>query len=72
MFESRISSGATEKPPGMGKTSRKDGCLAYDMEGHPQKCVERFCELANTKVEQLYKVSHPCSDDPSLSSKMYN
>ena len=27
------------------------------------KCVERYCELANKKVEQLYKVSSPCSDD---------
>ena len=28
-----------------------------------KKCVERYCELANKKVEQLYKVSHPCLDD---------
>ena len=28
---------------------------SYDMEGHAQKCVERYCELANRKVEQLYK-----------------
>ena len=33
------------------------------MEGHAQKCVERYCEFANKKVEQLYKVSHPCLDD---------
>ena len=33
------------------------------MEGHAQKCVERCCELANKKVEQLYKVSSPCLDD---------
>ena len=26
------------------------------MEGHAQKCVERYWELANKKVEQLYKV----------------
>ena len=31
----------------------------HDMEGHDQKCSERFCELANKKVEQLYKVSSP-------------
>ena len=36
------------------------------MEGHAQKCVERYCELANKKVEQLYKVSHPCLDDHQL------
>ena len=36
---------------------------SYDMEEHAQKCVERYCELANKKVEQLYKVSSPCLDD---------
>ena len=34
------------------------------MEAHAQKCVERYCELANKKTEQLYKVSSPCLDDP--------
>ena len=33
------------------------------MDGHAQKCVERFCELANKIVEQLYKVPNPCLDD---------
>ena len=33
------------------------------MEGHAQKCVERYCEVANKKVEQLYNVSHPCLDE---------
>ena len=28
-----------------------------------KKCVERYCELANKKLEQLYKVSNLCSDD---------
>ena len=28
-----------------------------------KKCVERYCELANNKTEQLYKVSSPCLDD---------
>ena len=32
------------------------------MEGRARKCVERYCELANKKVEQLYKVSSPCQD----------
>ena len=32
------------------------------MEGHAKKCVERYCELANKKTEQLYKVSTPCLD----------
>ena len=33
------------------------------MEGHAKKCVERYCELANKKVEQLHKVSSLCLDD---------
>ena len=28
-----------------------------------KKCVERYCELANKKAEQLYKVSSPCLND---------
>ena len=35
----------------------------YDMERPAQKCVERTCELANKKMEQLYRVSSPCLDD---------
>ena len=34
-----------------------------DMEGHAQKSVERHCEPANKKVEQLCNVSSPCLDD---------
>ena len=33
------------------------------MEGHPKKCVERFCEHANKTSEQIYKVAAPCMDD---------
>ena len=36
---------------------------SYDMEGHAQNCVERCCELAKKKKEQLYKVANPCLDD---------
>ena len=63
MFESRISAGATEKLPGWEKPHAKTVAWSYDMEGHAQKCVERYCELANKKTEQLYKVSSPCLDD---------
>ena len=66
-FESRISAGASEKLTGV-KTSRTVA-WSYDMEGHAQKCVERFCELANKKVEPLYKVSSPCLDDHQLQQK---
>ena len=61
MFESRISSGATEKLPCSGNL-----CISswsYDMEGHAKNCVERYCELANKTTQQLYKVSAPCIDD---------
>ena len=36
---------------------------SYDMEGHAKKCVQRYCELANWTIQQLYKVSTPCLDD---------
>ena len=58
-----MSAGATEKMPGCEKPHAQTVVWSYDMEGHAPKCVERYCELANKKVEQLYKVSHPCLDD---------
>ena len=63
MFESRISAGATEKLPGWETPHAKTVAWSHDMEGHARKCIERYCELANKEVEQLYKVSHPCLDD---------
>ena len=56
MFESRISAGATEKLPGWDKFHAKTVAWSCDMEGHARKCVERYCELANKKVEQIKKV----------------
>ena len=49
----------------LGKASRENsgGIWSYDMEKHARKCVERYCELADKKVEQLHKVSNPCLDD---------
>ena len=63
MFGPRISAGATEKLPGWDKPRAKTSAWSYDMEGHARKCVERYCEVADEKTEQLYKVSHPCLDD---------
>ena len=63
MFESRISAGATEKLVVSGKSDANISSWSYDMEGHAKTCVERYCELANKKAEQLYKVSAPCLDD---------
>ena len=61
MFESRISAGATEKLPCSENLSISS--WSYDVEGHAKKCVERYCELANKTIQQLYKVSTPCIDD---------
>ena len=51
------------KIPGWDKPRAKTSAWSYDMEGHARKSVERYCELANKKTEQLFKVSSPCSDD---------
>ena len=58
-----MSAGAIEKLPGW---DAKTVAWSYDMEGHAQKCVDRYCELANKKREQLYKVSSPCLDDHQI------
>ena len=63
MFESRISAGATEKLLECMKFHTKTVAWSSDMKGHANKCVERSCELANKKTEQLFKVSTLCLDD---------
>ena len=60
MFESRISAERTEKLP--YSENFRISSWSYDMEGHAEKCVERYCELANKTTQQLYKVSTPCID----------
>ena len=62
MFESRISAVATEKLPGWEKPQAQTVAWSHDMEGHAQKCVERYCELAHKKVGKLYKLSSLCLD----------
>ena len=62
MFESRISANATEKLPGLEIPHAKTVAWSYDMEGHAQEYVESYCELANKKTKQLYKMSTPCLD----------
>ena len=49
MFESRIAAGPSDKLPGWDKPHAKTVVWSYDMEGHAQKCVERYCELAKKK-----------------------
>ena len=63
MFESRVSAGETEKLPGLANPYAQTVAWSYDMEGHAQKCVERYCEQVNKKTEHLCKVSSPCLDD---------
>ena len=71
MFDSRISAGASENLPGWDKSRAKTSAMmSYDMERHARKCVERYCELANEKTEQLFKVPHPCLNDHPI--KMEN
>ena len=41
----------------------------YDMEGHPHKCVERYCEMAHKTIDQLHKVSTLCLDDHQIKSE---
>ena len=55
-----------KKLSGWEKSRSKISAWSYDMEGHAQKCVERYCELANKKTEQLHKVSSPCLDDHQM------
>ena len=52
------------KIAGVGKASRKN-CRVVIRHGRTcsKKCVQRYCELANRKKEQLYKVSSLCLDD---------
>ena len=61
MFESRISAGATERLPSWEKSHANTIAWSNDMEGHAKKCVERYCELANETIQQLYNVSTPCA-----------
>ena len=63
MFESRISAGVTEKLQWWEKPHARAVAWSYDMERFSRQCVERWCELASRKTEQLLKVSTPCLDD---------
>ena len=54
------------------KPHAKTVAWSYDLEGHARICVERCCELANKKVQQLYKVSSPCLDDSASQSLLTN
>ena len=55
--------GIVEKLLDSGKVIANITALSYDMKGHAKKCVERHFELANKRIDQLYKVSTLCVDD---------
>ena len=38
----------------------------YDMIGHAEQCVQRWCELANKEVKDLPHAGTPCIDDRNL------
>ena len=38
-----------------------------DMEGHAEKCVDRYCELAGVDKGKLKRVATPCMDDHQFS-----
>ena len=61
MFESRISSGGTEKL--LSSETEYFHVVPRCETSCQEVCVERYCELANKTTQQLYKVSTPCIDD---------
>ena len=69
MFESTNFCWSKGKLPGWEKPHAKTVAWSEDMEGHAQKCVERYCELTNKKAEQLFEVSSPCLDDHQIKKK---
>ena len=70
MFESRISAGGVEKLP--FPQNLRISSWSYDMAGHAKKCVERYCELANKTIQQLYKVSLHASMTTTSKKKKQN
>ena len=46
-----------EKLLGSGHVHANITAWSCDMEGYAKKCLEHYCELANTNIEQFYDVS---------------
>ena len=57
MFESRISSGATEKSPGREKPHAETVAWSCDVEGHAKIRVERYIVSWQTKRQKSFTVS---------------
>ena len=58
MFESRISVGAMEKLSVSEKSDAGISSWSFDVGGHAQKCVERYCELANKITFSAFDLLH--------------
>ena len=43
-----------KKKLGWEKPHARTAAKSYDVEGHAEECVGRYCELANRKADQLY------------------
>ena len=48
---------------GSGESTAKHAPWSHDVERHAKKCVGRYFEFANKKIEQFFKVSKPCVND---------
>ena len=57
MLETRISAGTIKQLPGWEKSHANTVTWSHGMEGHAKKFVDRYCDLASKKIEQLFKVS---------------
>ena len=52
-----IAAGTVKELPRCERSLAGTVAWSHDMEGHAKKCVDLHCDLANKKVEQLYKGS---------------
>ena len=43
-------------------SSQPNTSWCYDMEGHADRCVERYCELAGKEISALKRAETPCMD----------
>ena len=63
---------ADEKDQTKGKYSlEKITAWSYDMEGHAEESVERYCELAKKDVSSLQQVATACIDDHQIPPEDY-
>ena len=62
-YESRFLQPQPKKYQDVRNFTQTLSAWSFVMERRAQKCVERYCELANKETDQVYKVSTPCLDD---------